>query len=285
MVNVLVTGANGQLANCIKDIGAFYPNLNLIYTDYLELDICNIKQVKIFFKENPPIHYCINCAAYTAVDKAETDVEKAFEINSKGAKNLAISCFVNNTVLIHVSTDFVFDGNKLDAYSETDTTNPISVYGNSKLKGEEEIIKILNNFFIIRTSWLYSEHGSNFLKTMLKLSEERTSLKIVSDQFGTPTYAKDLAKVILNIINSKNNKFGIYHYSNEGETNWYEFAKTFFDFKNIKTTLKPIKTEAYPTPAKRPRFSVLDKTKIKNTFDIKIPYWEDSLKTAISNLK
>ena len=277
MINVLVTGSNGQLASCIKDCAKQYKELHFIYTDYQELDICNLKQVDKFFTTNQKIDYCINCAAYTAVDKAESDVEKAFEINAKGAKNLALVCDEQGAVLIHVSTDFVFDGDKTEPYIETDTPKPISVYGASKLKGEVEIQKTLKKHFIIRTSWLYSEHGTNFMKTMLRLAETRDEISVVSDQIGTPTYAGDLADVILKIISSKITNFGLYHYSNEGQTSWYGFAKAIFEGSNLKIKTTPIKTEAYPTPAKRPIYSVMDKTRIKNTLKATAPKWQDSL--------
>jgi dTDP-4-dehydrorhamnose reductase len=281
MTNVLVTGSNGQLASCIKDLEKQYKNLKLIYTDYQELDICDLNQLNTFFKSNSKIHYCINCAAYTAVDKAETDVDKAYEINAQGAKNLAIVCREFDVVLIHISTDFVFDGQKTAPYNEADIPNPISVYGASKLKGEVEIQKTVKEYFIIRTSWLYSEYGTNFMKTMLRLAETRDEINVVSDQIGTPTYGGDLAKVILTIINSKSTGFGLYHYSNEGVTSWYDFAKTIFEASNLKIKTNPIKSAAYPTPAKRPAYSVLDKTKIKNTLRTQAPFWSESLQKAV----
>ena len=283
MMNVLVTGSNGQLASCIKDLAKRDTSLNFIYTDYQELDICDLNQIESFFKSNQKIDYCINCAAYTAVDKAESDVEKAFEINATGPKNLAQVCSEFDTILIQISTDFVFDGEKTEPYVETDVANPISVYGASKLQGEVEIKKIFKKHFIIRTSWLYSEHGNNFMKTMLRLAETRDEISVVSDQIGTPTYAGDLAEVILNIINSNNKSFGLYHYSNEGETSWYDFAKAIFEASNLKIKVNAIKTEAYPTPAKRPVYSVMDKTKIKSALKIEIPFWNDSLIKAIVN--
>ena len=279
-MNVLVTGSNGQLASCIKDLAGQYENLNFIYTDYQELDICDLKHVNTFFKSNQRIDYCINCAAYTAVDKAETDVYKAFEINATGAKNLAIVCHEFDAVLIQVSTDFVFDGQKTEPYVETDAAKPISVYGASKLQGEVEIQKILKEHFILRTSWLYSEHGTNFMKTMLRLAEMRDEISVVSDQIGTPTYAGDLAQVILDIVSSKNINFGLYHYSNEGMTSWYDFAKAIFEASNLKIKVNAIKTKAYPTPAKRPVYSVMDKTKIKKTLNIETPFWSKSLSKA-----
>ena len=281
MRNVLVTGSNGQLASCIKDCAKQYKELHFIYTDYQELDICNLNDVEEFFTTNQKIDYCINCAAYTAVDKAETDVEKAFEINAKGAKNLALVCDEQGAILIHVSTDFVFDGDKTEPYIETDIPKPISVYGASKLKGEVEIQKTLKKHFIIRTSWLYSEHGTNFMKTMLRLAETRDEISVVSDQIGTPTYAGDLADVILKIISSKNTNFGLYHYSNEGQTSWYGFAKAIFEGSNLKIKTTPIKTEAYPTPAKRPVYSVMDKTRITNIMGIETRNWSESLLTAL----
>ena len=281
MMNVLVTGSNGQLASCIKDLAKQYDGLNFIYTDYKELDICDLNQVNTFFKSNKKIDYCINCAAYTAVDKAESDVEKAFEINANGAKNLAIACREFDAILIQISTDFVFDGEKKEPYTETDVAKPISVYGASKLQGEIEIKQTLETYFILRTSWLYSEHGTNFMKTMLRLAETRDEISVVSDQIGTPTYAGDLADVILKIISSKNTNFGLYHYSNEGVASWYDFAKTIFEASNLKIKLNAIKTEAYPTPAKRPFYSVIDKAKIKSILGIETPNWSESLLKAL----
>ena len=285
MMNVLVTGSNGQLASCIKDLAKRDTSLNFIYTDYQELDICDLKQVEVFFKSNQKIDYCINCAAYTAVDKAESEVEKAFEINATGPKNLAQVCSEFDTILIQISTDFVFDGEKTEPYTETDVANPISVYGASKLQGEVEIKKIFKKHFIIRTSWLYSEHGNNFMKTMLRLAETRDEISVVSDQIGTPTYAGDLAEVILKIVRSKNTNFGLYHYSNDGVASWYDFAEAIFKASNTEIRLNAIKTEAYPTPAKRPVYSVMDKTKIKSVLKMKTLDWQDSLKKAIASNK
>ena len=282
MINILVTGGNGQLAKCISDIESNTPNLNVIYTDYLELDITKLDEVEDFFNKNN-FDYTINCAAYTAVDKAESDEENAIKVNEIGAKNLAIACHKNKVILIHVSTDFVFDGNKSIAYKESDPTNPKGVYGVTKLNGEQSIIQNLEHYFIIRTAWLYSEYGNNFMKTMIRLSKDRNELSVVEDQIGTPTYASDLAKVILEIVISKNSQYGMYHYSNEGVASWYDFAKAIFDERKTNIKLSPIKSEAYPTPAKRPHFSVLDKTKIKAKLNIDIPYWRDSLKKALKN--
>lgn len=283
MKTVLVTGGNGQLATCIKDISDSLNDTKFIYTDLPEFDIVNKEIVFSLFAENN-IDYCINCAGYTAVDRAESDMETAHNVNVIGVQNLAESCKDNNVVLIHISTDFVFDGEQTVAYDETDETNPLSVYGRTKLVGEEVLQVIFNNYFIIRTSWLYSEYGNNFMKTMMRLGKERDELSIVSDQIGTPTYAKDLAKTILKFIETNNMDYGTYHYSNKGKTTWYGFAKTIFEEANISINLKPTKTSAYPTPAKRPLYSVLDKSKIQEVLNIEIPYWKESLKIALRKL-
>lgn len=277
---ILVTGSNGQLANCIKDIEANYKDFKFIYTSASDLDITNSAQVDSFFKTNP-IDFCVNCAAYTAVDTAETDSENAYNVNVIGAKNLALACKAHNVTLLHVSTDFVFDGKNTNPYLETDQTNPLGVYGSTKLVGEKEITTLLEKYYIIRTSWLYSEHGNNFMKTMLRLAEDRDELSVVADQIGSPTYATDLAVTLLKILGSHTHNYGIYNYSNEGEVSWYGFAKAIFQINGLKIKVNPIKTEAYPTPAQRPCYSVLDKSKIKNNFNIRIPYWKDSLKKAL----
>jgi len=282
MINILVTGGNGQLAKCFSDIESKIANLNVTYTDYLELDITNSDEVQAYFGEKN-FDYCINCAAYTAVDKAESDEVAATRANEIGPKNLATTCQKNKVVLIHVSTDFVFDGNTSIAYKEDHLPNPMGVYGQTKLKGEQAIIEHLEQHFIIRTAWLYSEYGNNFLKTMIQLSNDRNDLSVVVDQIGTPTYASDLASTIIRFINSKNNQYGLYHYSNEGVASWYDFAKAIFDERQSDINLTPIKSESYPTPAKRPHFSVLDKSKIKSCLNIEIPYWRDSLKKALNN--
>lgn len=282
MITVLVTGGNGQLGSCIKAIED--EHINIIFTDHHELDICDLTQVNLFFQSHNSIDYCINCAAYTAVDIAESDQERAYQINELGTKNLALACKSHHTTLIHISTDFVFDGEKTGTYTELDETNPISVYGGSKLKGEIAIKQILENYFIIRTSWLYSEFGNNFLKTMLKLAEDRTVLNVIADQIGSPTYAPDLALVIHKIIKTESVDYGLYHFSNEGVASWYDFAKAIFRIKNIEIKVNAINTTAYPTPAERPKFSVMDKSKIKNTLKLEIPYWADSLKTCMDKL-
>lgn len=285
MTTILVTGGNGQLASCIKDVEKKYDDLNVIYADYLELDICDFSQVQAFFKARNQISYCVNCAAYTAVDKAETEVDKAFEINALGPKNLALACKDHKVVLIHISTDFVFDGNKLEPYLETDIPNPLSVYGASKLLGENHIQQILEKYVIIRTSWLYSEHGHNFMKTMLKLGETKKELGVVNDQIGTPTYAGDLAEVILSIIRTQKIEYGLYHYSNGGEVSWCGFAKAIFELSGKDVQVHPISTAEYPTAAKRPRYSILNTTKIKQQIKTPDKVWKTRLETVLNGFK
>jgi dTDP-4-dehydrorhamnose reductase len=258
---VLVTGAKGQLGQAIQSISKNYPEVNFIFCDSKTLDITNLNQIQQTFKQFKP-YYCINAAAYTAVDKAESEPEKAFSINVTGAKNLAEVCKENNTILLHVSTDFVFDGSQESPYTELDTPNPTGVYGQTKLDGEKAIQQTFDNYFIIRTSWVYSQFGNNFMKTMIRLGSERDSLSVVNDQIGTPTNAVDLAEVLVKICLTSNlqpptsNLYGIYNFSNEEQCSWYDFAKKIVEINNIKIDLKPIPTSSYPTPAKRPKYSV-----------------------------
>lgn len=281
---VLVTGGNGQLAQTIHSIANQFPSLDVTITNSKELDITSKKGVEQFFDINK-ISWCINCAAYTAVDNAENESEKAYEVNGIGVKLLADSCKKFNTKLIHISTDFVFDGNKQSPYNESDLTNPQTVYGRSKLEGENWVISTLEHYFIIRTSWLYSEFGNNFLKTMLRLGETKENVNVVNDQIGSPTYSRDLTVFIMKIIERNSNAFGLYHYCNLGEVSWFEFAKSIFEIAAIKTNVNPISTENYPTTAKRPHYSVLNISKAQQTFDEQIPFWKDSLKKAIKNLE
>jgi len=281
---VLVTGADGQLAQTIKEL--YYKNkdnIQFVFVNKKQLDITNFSKVSAFFSEHS-FQYCINCAAFTNVDGAETSKALAFSINANAVKHLAKCCKVSNTVLIHISTDFVFDGLKLEPYTELDHTNPLSVYGRSKLEGENIINQIVNNYFIIRTSWLYSEYKSNFVMAMLNLATYKDDINVVNDQIGTPTNANDLARAIIMIINNKDKNYGIYHYSNLGETSWYGFAKEIFKLTNAPITLNPIDSGAYFTKAKRPMYSVLDKTKISTVFDINILDWKESLKNHIKTL-
>lgn len=277
---VLVTGANGQLGQALKFIAGNYPEIQFVFTASKDLDITNKDSVQAVFKKMKP-DFCINTAAYTAVDKAESEPENAHLINVIGPENLAEASKDFNTTLLHISTDFVFDGKKNIPYKEEDVTNPQSIYGQTKLEGEKAIQEILENYYIIRTSWLYSDFGNNFMKTMLRLAKERTSLSVVNDQIGTPTHAVDLAEALVKIILSDKKAYGIYHFSNEGAASWYDFAKEIFDINNIEIDLQPIPTTQFPTPAQRPKYSVLDKTKIKNIFGIDIKNWEDSLRTNV----
>lgn len=284
---VLVTGAGGQLGQSLQFIAPNYPSIDFIFCNSTELDITNSDNVNEVFIQYKP-QFCINTAAYTAVDKAESEIEKARLINVIGAENLAKTCKNFNATLIHISTDFVFDGLSQVPYNENDTPNPTGVYGQTKLDGEKAIQSIFDNHIIIRTSWVYSQFGNNFMKTMIRLGTEKDSLSVVNDQIGTPTNAVDLAETILKIVESKTNNHQlttinqIFNFSNEGQCSWYDFAKKIFEINNINIDLKPIPTSSYPTPAKRPAYSVLDKSKIKNTFNIEIQNWEESLKTVIS---
>ena len=265
---ILITGANGQLGTELKNR---LPNA--IYTDINVLDITDLKAVQDFVKNNK-IDIIVNCAAYTAVDKAEEENEIAQNINEYGAYNLALT----GAKIIHISTDYVFNGKNYKPYLTTDETQPISVYGITKRNGELAVLNNAKIAIVIRTAWLYSSYGNNFVKTMSRLGAEKDSLNVVSDQIGTPTFAGDLADAIVSIIPQLNeNNKGIYHYTNEGVCSWYDFATEIVKILNLKCIVNPIPSSAYPTKAKRPFYSVLDKTKIKETFNIKIPYWKDSL--------
>jgi dTDP-4-dehydrorhamnose reductase len=282
---ILVTGAAGQLGQSLQFIADDYTDCKFIFASSQDLDITNQENVNIFFNANK-IDFCINTAAYTAVDKAETDIEKAISVNVDGPRNIAIACKKHNVKLIHVSTDFVFDGNSEIPYLESDTTNPLGIYGQTKLDGEKAVSENLEEHFIIRTSWVYSQFGNNFMKTMLRLASERDSLSIVSDQIGSPTNAVDLAIAIMQVIIKTqhpipNTQYGIYNFSNEGKCSWYDFAVEIFRINNVVIDVKPIPTEAFPTPAKRPKYSLLDKSKIKNTFEIDIKTWQESLLQTI----
>ena len=278
---VLVTGANGQLGQSLQFIAPNYPELHFVFCSSIDLDISNIENCKAVFSKIKP-NYCINAAAYTAVDKAESEPKKAYLINVIGARNVAEVCKTHNTILLHISTDFVFEGNATKPYTENDIPNPTGVYGQTKLEGEKAIQLVFENYYIIRTSWVYSQFGNNFMKTMLRLASERDSISVVNDQIGTPTNAIDLAKALIQIILTDNRQpttdnFGVYNFSNEGQCSWYDFAKEIFKINNIEIDLKPIPTSSFPTPAKRPKYSVLDKTKIKSTFGIIINKWEVSI--------
>jgi dTDP-4-dehydrorhamnose reductase len=289
-MKIIVTGSKGQLGRSIQELASGYPDLNCLFTDIEELDICDQAQIdRLFSDEKPDV--VVNCAAYTAVDKAEKDEILAKKINHRAVANLANACKRTGTKLIHISTDYLFDGEKSSPYHEKDIVRPRSVYGITKLEGETAILRAEIKSIIIRTSWLYSNFGNNFVKTMLRLGRERDQLGVVSDQVGTPTYSGDLAKVVLDIlrmtaVDSKRFVTGIYHYSNEGAASWYDFTKAIFEYTpEIICQVNPIDTNAYPTPAKRPAYSVLNKSKIKTTFGIVIPYWRDSLKLCLIKLQ
>ncbi len=283
MENIVVFGASGQLGQCLKKIAQTKGITSIFFPAENEADILNKGSLKLIFDAYKP-RWCINCAAYTAVDKAEESVTIARNINKTGVENIGTLCAEYGAVLIHVSTDFVFKGDKPVPLTEIDETGPLNMYGLTKLEGEMAIVDKLTEYYILRTGWLYSEYGNNFVKTMLKLGAEREELKIIFDQTGTPTYGIDLAECILNIIFSKTTAYGTYHYSNEGIASWYDFAKAIFDIAETKVKIWPIKTSEYPTPAKRPAYSVMDKSKIKQVFSLEIPYWRDSLITCVHNL-
>lgn len=283
MSKTIVFGASGQLGQCLKVVAAEKGITGIGFLPEEEADILDVAGLQRIFEREQP-QYCINCAAYTAVDKAEDDIDLARKINSEGAINLAKLCKAFNVVLVHISTDFIFAGDIPKLLEETDPAEPVSIYGLTKLEGEQGITALLPKHYILRTSWLYSEYGNNFVKTMLKLGADRDELKIIADQVGTPTYAIDLAGCILDIIHSGADRYGIYHYSNEGVTSWYDFAVAIFDISKTSVRAIPIPTSEYVTRARRPAFSVMSKTKIKTAFNIDIPYWRKSLEVCISRL-
>jgi len=281
--NILVTGAKGQLGSEIKHLSQWH-DFDFVFTDIEELDITSRDEIKEFFSSQK-FHTVINCAAYTAVDKAEEEEKQADLINHRAAENLAETCAEFQSNLIHISTDFVFDGKTFTPYTEEDKPHPVSVYGKTKWQGEKAVLKQTEQVVIIRTSWLYSSFGKNFVKTILKLAQERDSLNVVYDQIGTPTYARDLAKAIFAILVSEDFLPGLYHYSNEGAASWYDLAQAVVEIKGISCRIHPIETFEYPTPAQRPPYSILNKAKIKKTFSLEIPHWRTSLKSCLSLLQ
>jgi len=284
--SILVTGADGQLGSEFRVLGPAYPEYDFLFVTKAELDISDADAIEKYFTQHT-INYCINCAAYTAVDKAESEAATAFLINADAVADLAKACKARNTQLIHISTDYVFDGSATQPYKETDKTNPVSVYGSSKLKGEELALQHCPSTIIIRTAWVYSSFKNNFVKTMLRLMKERESINVVSDQVGCPTYAADLALAVMQVINSGKNleNPGIYHYGNAGITNWYEFAVAIKKLSGSDCLVNAITTDQYPTAAKRPAYSVLDTAKIKEVFGVTIPAWESSLEKCLQLLK
>jgi len=284
MDKILIIGAAGQLGQCLRTVASRRAIAEIVFPSEQEANILDKTLLTELLAREKPV-YVINCAAYTAVDKAEDEQELCKAINEIGALNLAEACSLNGSTLVHVSTDFVFEGNEIKLLKEEDVAEPINVYGQTKLDGELALSKVLDNHFIIRTSWLYSEYANNFVKTMLKLGTERDELNIIADQVGTPTYAIDLANAIFDIILSNTTAYGTYHYSNEGVTSWFDFAKAIFDISDTQVKVNPIPGSAYPTKAARPAFSVMDKSKIKSTFNIAIPYWRDSLVECVERIK
>jgi dTDP-4-dehydrorhamnose reductase len=287
-MNILVTGSNGQLGSEIKDLEANFTDFRFFFMDLPELDICNSTHLNVFIKDNN-INTVINCAAYTAVDKAEQDSNIAKKVNATGVLNLVKALEKVDGKLIHISTDYVFDGNSFLPYQELDQVNPIGVYGNTKRSGELAVINSDIDAVVIRTSWLYSAYGNNFVKTMLRLGNERDELGVIFDQVGTPTNEYDLAKTCLDILtyskeDNINSKGNLYHFSNEGVASWYDFSIAIMALGKVNCHVKPIETKDYVTLAKRPSFSVLNKSKIKNDFEIEIPYWRDSLALCILKL-
>ncbi len=280
---ILVTGSNGQLGKELQELASLYPAYRFVFASREDLKLHHFGLVENFFVGLQP-QYCINCAAYTAVDKAESEKDMAMLVNGEAVGNLAAVCKKFHTKLIHISTDYVFDGESETPYQPDDATGPISIYGISKLKGEELCLQENPDAIIIRTAWVYSEFGNNFVKTMMRLMKERPEIKVVNDQIGAPTYAADLAKACLDIIASGKWQTGIYHYSNSGKISWYDFAEAIKEMIGSKCIVHPIPTTDYPTPAKRPKFSLLDTSKIKEVFDVNIPEWRKSLGICIRRI-
>ena len=286
-MNILVTGSNGQLGSEIKDLVTNYKDFNFFFRDLPELNICDAEALNTFiFNQN--INAVINCAAYTAVDQAEEDVVIAEQVNAKGVLNLVNALKKVDGKLIHISTDYVFNGNHFLPYEESDPVSPIGVYGNTKRKGELAVANSDIDGIVIRTSWLYSAHGNNFVKTMLRMGNKKEFLKVVFDQVGTPTYARDLADTCLKILieNKKLNTNGkIYHYSNQGVCSWYDFANIIMEIAKIKCIIFPVESKEFPSIARRPHYSVLNKSKITKDFEVQIPYWTESLKKCVLEIK
>lgn len=281
---ILVTGADGQLGKAIKEIASSFRVFDFIFTTRKELPLDDVAVLAAQVNYFQP-QYIINCAAYTAVDKAESEKETAYAINADAAAVLAKYCTENNARLLHISTDYVFDGNASVPYKEDAVTNPVTVYGNSKLKGEQLIQEYNRDAIIIRTAWVYAAWGKNFVNTMLRLMKEKEQVSVVNDQVGSPTYAVDLANAVMYIIASQNWQPGIYHFSNEGEISWFDFAVAIKELSRSQCSVNPIKSDAYPTPAKRPAYSVLDKTKIRQVYQLGIKDWKESLAACISRIK
>jgi dTDP-4-dehydrorhamnose reductase len=283
MTKILVTGANGQLGKELQDVEGQYSKFKFVFFDRQILDITNREKVNEAFEEIKP-QYVLNCAAFTAVDKAETEVEAAMLVNRDAAANLAAASAANGARFLHISTDYVFDGTSASPLKEDYPTNPINTYGKSKLEGEQSIAKLDKDAIIIRTSWMYSIHGNNFVKTMLRLMASRPEVSVVGDQIGSPTYAADLANAIMRIVGSEMWIPGIYHFSNDAAITWYDFASEIKRRSRSQCLVRAITTDQYPTPAKRPKFSVMDKSKIHQTYSIEIKDWRESLEVCLDKL-
>lgn len=281
--SILITGADGQLGSEFRELASSFPAFNFIFLSRAELSIDDPASVKKAMVVHQP-QYCINCAAYTAVDRAETDKDMAYAINAEAAGTLAAACRESQTLFIHISTDYVFAGTATSPYREDEATEPLNVYGASKLEGERRIVLLNPDALIIRTSWVYSIYGRNFVKTMLRLISERKEISVVNDQFGSPTSAADLAAAIMQIIQSRQWDAGTYHFSNAGEISWFDFATAIRDITGSSCRINPITTADYPTPAQRPGYSVLDTTKITAVFGIQPPYWKDSLQRCLARM-
>lgn len=285
---ILVTGANGQLGSELAALQATYHQYQFIFTDRTQLDLANPESIEQFFAKNI-VHYCINAAAYTAVDKAESEQEKAFAINAQGVELLAQQCQRIDAKLLHISTDYVYHNHENSPLLESDRKQPRSIYGKSKLQGENLALSACRHTLIVRTSWVYSAFGTNFVKTMLRLGQERPALRVVSDQIGSPTYARDLAQALLEIVvhvdsNPQFDQWGVYQYSNEGVCSWYDFAHAIFELTATPCQVQPIESKDYPTPATRPTYSVMNKNRLKTVFGLTIPHWRDSLRACLQQL-
>ncbi|QMI82678.1 dTDP-4-dehydrorhamnose reductase [Flavobacterium sp. xlx-214] len=282
-MKILITGRYGQLGSELHDLQANYPQYQIVFVDREEMDLSNADQIiEVLDKEQPNV--IVSAGAYTAVDKAESDQQLCDAINHLAVKTIGDWAAKNKVKVVHISTDYVFDGNSETPLKETDTPDPINVYGLTKLKGEEALQTSGAVYVIIRTAWVYSTYGANFVKTMMRLMNEREELGVVADQIGTPTYARDLAQAIMDVISAQNFVQGIYHYSNEGKISWYDFAVAIKEINGYTTKMNAIASDAFPTPAKRPNFSLLDKTKIKDTYSVQVPNWRTSLEEMIAKL-
>ena len=284
MNTILITGSHGQLGNEMQQAAIRFPAFNFLYTDVEDLDICDKAALSDFVKANK-VNIIVNCAAYTAVDKAEDDVALCYKINSDAVRNIGEEASENNLKVVHVSTDYVFDGTNYLPYNEDQPVCPATVYGKSKLAGEQALMETCKQAVILRTAWLYSSFGNNFVKTMMKLGTDRDSLNVIFDQVGTPTYAADLANTILKVLSHETFVPGIYHFSDEGVCSWYDFTKSIHRIAGITCNVQPIETKDYPARTPRPHYSVLNKAKIKSTYGMVIPHWEESLVRCIDILK